>query len=275
MKTVLLGLFLAMALCAPVQAFQLHVRDNDTGVMTEVESIDPDRVVDFVQGSWVPTDQCEDPVTLEVFECEPVIRWGPQFEGQGWECRTVSDETSLNPLIGRDRTVQGFLPNGALTGNPSAPLTIHYGNWRETGTVFNYFSRAAGTLISQSYGGCGAWGDSTWAMKFDTPRTAFAITFNFHDGMAGERVHLEFWDDDGRLVGHQDVVNSAENTLENTTFSWTSLVGVAGFSMWIQNGPGVGIVLVALGEADLVPPQPLTLEERVLRLEEIHGIVTQ
>ena len=244
-----IGLFI---FATSAQAFELDVRDNDPGFMHEVPSIIPDKVLDFATGTQWASE----------FEG---ITWGATLSGMVEECI----DAPLNPAQWPEFEGQ-TRPNGKISGVPSDPLTA-LRNGTATDHIFLYFSRHSGQLVSFSRGGCGDWGDGPWVMVFDSPRTAFSMELFFGDFTTGERYHLEFWDTDGTLLGHQDVIGQAPCIGERgcqsiQTFAWESDVPVAGFSAWPQNGPGVGFLNVKLGSTGVEPP-PLSFEDRLRSME--------
>lgn len=248
MKALFYAIVMLLLIALPVQAFELDVRENDLGFIHEVESIVPDKVIDYATGAqWA-------------VEFEGVT-WGSNLAGMVEECIDALNNPAQWPeFVGQTR------PNGKISGVPSAPLTA-LKNGAATDHIFLYFARHAGQLVSYSRGGCGDWGDGPWVMVFDSPRTAFSMELLFHNFTVGKQYHLEFWATDGTLLGHQDVIGVADGPRSVQTFSWESAVPVAGFSAWPENGPGVGFLNVKLGSTGVEPP-PLSLEDRVRSIED-------
>lgn len=163
-----------------------------------------------------------------------------------------------------------FRQNGKLTGEPTAPLTITSGI--NNGHVFLYSSTSRSReLVALTRFGCGDWGDSPFSIIFDVPRTAFSLTVGFNRleriCNVGERWHIQGFDQFGLQVMHQDVISIDAATECILTVRFASDAPVAAISTWVQNGPGVSWHRIDLGSvADI----PLTLKERVERLEEFH-----
>ena len=244
-------------------AFKLHVRDDDPGFMHQVSTaIVPQKTINFNGMHWSTREH-------------EGVTWGISLEGMVGECLA---NQPLNP----DRITGAPSANGKISGEPSVPLTA-IGSDAILGETIIYNQRWVdiGDQALSYTRHCGDFGDSSWAMVFDQPRTALSLELIFHfirtagkyDMTVGDRYHLEFWGTDGSLVGHQDIVDSDHRDWRNSDdnriqrFSWVSDVPVAGFSAWPENGPGAAFTTIVLGTIDDTAQPPLSLEERVEILE--------
>ncbi len=273
---------------------QVHVRTNDSGVVHQVDAIDPDYVLNFNRPFRTSRTPPHDGVGPDPFlgsrttsEETPfgTIKWGPSLEGMVAGC-----------LSNGAGGVNGTL--NANAGSPTEPLTI-VARRPDGGSVAQYYfwsGNNSGTVAYHniSLGGCGETslnrGESSWVIIFDKPRSAFSIAVTIGNMLPGGRLHIQGHDTTGAMIMHQDIVAGGPDPdadfPHSQTFSWTTAPGVeiAALTTWVENfengtflrGPtGVRWLSVGLGTArdDEVPvpdPDPVvfTLEERVDALEE-------
>ncbi len=265
-------LLVALAWASPGNTYQLHVRDDDPGGMRAVENITADTVVDF--GTML---QLQTTLDTEF----GTVEWGANLEGLVESCFVAP-----NAEQGANGAVNRGVPDGA----PTFPLTVK--PKRDDGGFIYQYPQPGDNRASYSYrgcpvladfnrdcngpGNCAGRGGSSWVVKFDTPRTAMCFEMHLDEfsrsetGSAGERIHMEFWGEDGSKVGHQDILDSQAVEPPNETFCWESLTPVAALSSWPQNQNGFGFIRILLGESSDTPPPPpelKTIEERLLDVE--------
>ena len=261
-------LFVTLLWAIPAFAYQLHVRDDDPGGMREVDSIISDTVIDFSQLLQLQT------TWITEFG---VVEWGANLEGLVESCFLAPNA---------EQGANGAVNRGVAGGRPSTPLTVK--SHRDDGGFIYQYPQPGTNRASWSYRGCpeladfnrdcngegfcAGRGGSSWVVLFDIPRTAVCFDMHFDElsraivGSAGERVHMEFWGEDGTKVGHQDILDSEAVEPANERFCWESLTPIAALSSWPQNQNGFGFVRVLLGEGSSLPAK--TLEQRVEELEE-------
>ena len=262
---------LVMLLAGPAQAYQLHVRDDDPGGMRQVDNIVADTVVDFSVMMQLQTTLDTEFGTVE---------WGANLEGLVESCFIAPNA---------EQGANGAVNRGVPEGAPMVPLTVK--SKRDDGGFIYQYPQPGDNRASYSYrgcplladfnrdcngpGNCAGRGGSSWVVKFDVPRTAMCFDMHLDEstrsetGSAGERIHMEFWSEDGNKVGHQDILDSQAVEPPNATFCWESLTPVAALSSWPQNQNGFGFTRILLGESpDTPPPQPKTLEERMQDIED-------
>ncbi len=273
----------AAMFCAPATAYQLHVRDDDPGAMQEIAKGEVELDIDTILvlrelGAW----------TTSAPTAFGTVTWGGTLAGLVEGCMDAPNNTSTGLpggiIFWRTTGLNGTLNRMVVDGKPSVPLTAQPRD--DGGSVFVYRNLPGSTSLS--HGGCpgegplgvgAGWGQSSWAMVFDKPRTAFYINFAFSSNTVGERLHLEFWDENGDKIGHQDIVNSADNPPQPISFAWISSRPVAAFSAWPQNAPGGGFLEIGLGDTTspvpMPPPEPKMLDERVQDIEDCLNAQTE
>ena len=255
MRTIL-AMVMLLAFGTAVHSFEIHVRDDDLGVVHSVDKIVVEKTIDWNDGPR---------------------QWATEFDGThygqllaGMEMECI--DASQNP----SQWVDGVLSdNGKLTGSPTLPFEIVPGINR--GHVYLYKSTSRNRkLVALSRFGCGDWGDSPISLFLDDPVLAISLTVAFNTTArrgrnlpcsVGERWHIELWGINATKIMHQDIVSIDPVDECILTVSFVSDVPIKAISTWVQNGPGVYWWLVGFGSIDFVP---LTLEERVERLEGFH-----
>ena len=228
-------LILALLVPFTVQADLVEIiRDNDPGLMTMVqpEDVQVIKSLDFTGPSQWFTEKD-----------------GFHFNSMLAGMETACIENNRNPCQ-FDDTPGCNAPIGRLFDEPAptAPLTVIAFDPASTNGIMHYISRRSPTgVASVSRDGCGPidtsqgcdWGDCPWSIIFDQPYTAFCFDVRF-DGRHFDDLrhqHLNFWNENGNMLGHRDLFGEAVN--QDNTYCWVSDEPVAAMTSW-QGDPGPG-----------------------------------